>query len=140
MEVSEKEDTSSKRGQSKGVLIEEELEKQKARKASIRDGSGSGIMNGFGVRYITPYALALGAGNTIIGLISSLPSFIFLLIIYTLLSVAGSFCAPAWGSWMKDLLGEERLEHLEKRTRIATLVELVSMLFAGVILEHFKKT
>ncbi len=173
---------------------EEEILKEKSKKLSIQEGSGNGIMAGFGVRYITPYALAMGANNTIIGLLNSLPaligtlsqissskliekiprkkivffsaliqsimwlplilvgifyfffglssliSSILLLLIYTLIILAGSFYAPAWNSWMKDLLGENPSKYFGRRTKIITLVELIGMLIAGLILENFKKT
>jgi MFS family permease len=173
---------------------EEENLKEKSKILSIKEGSGLGVMNGFGVRYITPYALSLGANNTIIGLLSSLPSLlgtlsqiqssklvekisrkkivvfsaaiqaimwipliavgilyfffglssfassILLLVVYTLTILFGSFCNPAWNSWMKDLLGENPSVYFGRRTKIVTLVELICMLIAGVILEHFKRT
>ena len=58
-----------------------EIEKEKklkdeACKISIKEGSAYSISEGFGFRYITPYALALGANNTHIGLLSSIPSLI----------------------------------------------------------------
>lgn len=56
--------------------INESALKENSKKLSIQEGSGYGVMNGFGLRYITPYALALGASNTIIGLLSSLPPFL----------------------------------------------------------------
>ncbi|MFH1430896.1 MAG: MFS transporter [Nanoarchaeota archaeon] len=177
----------------KEKINESEL-KEKSKKLSIQEGSGYGVMNGFGLRYITPYALALGASNTIIGLLSSLPPFLgtlsqiqsskliekiqrkkivvysvalqalmwlplifigilyfffgvsslvsslLLLIVYSMLILAGSFCNPAWSSWMKDLAGNNPSEYFGKRTKIITLVELICMLFAGLILDHFKKT
>src|SRR3989338_7470990 len=49
---------------------------KESEKTSIREGSFFGVMEGFGVRYITPYALALGATNLIVGLISTLPGFL----------------------------------------------------------------
>jgi len=52
----------------------QELEKiRKAGRTSIKEGSAAAIMEGFGNRYITPYALTLGASNFFIGLISTLP-------------------------------------------------------------------
>ncbi|MBI2045705.1 MFS transporter [Candidatus Pacearchaeota archaeon] len=54
---------------------EEEL-KAKTRKISIKDGSAFGIMDGMGLRYITPYALRLGANNAQIGFLTSIPSLI----------------------------------------------------------------
>lgn len=177
--------------------IEKEREidfKEKSKILSIKEGAALNAMNGFGLKYITPYALAIGANNTIIGLLSSLPSLlgtlsqiksskiiekiprkkivvggaiiqaimwlplmlvgfcyfflgvssfissILLLIFYTLIILSGSFPVPAWSSWMKDLTGENPSKYFGKRTRILTLVELMSMLCAGLILEHFKKT
>ena len=52
---------------------EEEL-KAKARKISIREGSAFSVSSGFGMQNIAPYGLALGASNTQIGLLSSLPT------------------------------------------------------------------
>lgn len=50
--------------------------KQKAAKVSIVEGSACSVMDGFGSRYITPYAIALGMSNAFIGLLSSLPGVI----------------------------------------------------------------
>jgi len=47
--------------------------KEKARNISIKEGAASSLMDGFGNRFITPFALALNATNTQIGLLSSLP-------------------------------------------------------------------
>ncbi len=55
-------------------LQKEEEFKKKAREISIKEGSANGISEGFGSRYITPYALALGANNIYIGFLNSLPS------------------------------------------------------------------
>lgn len=54
--------------------FDEEKLKEKAREISIKEGSAYSISEGVGIRYITPYALALGASNIIIALLSSLPS------------------------------------------------------------------
>jgi len=176
-------------------IIEKESElKEKSKILSTKEGSGFSVMSGFGIRYLTPYALAMGASNTIIGLLSSLPSLlgtlsqirgskliekiprkkvviysvliqslmwlplmlvgvfyfffglssflssILLLLVYTLIILSGSFCVPAWSSWMKDLVGGNPSEYFGKRTRILTFVELICMLSAGLILEHFKRT
>ena len=51
----------------------EENLKKEARAISIREGSSYSFMDGFGLRFITPYALALGAGTTQIGVLSSVP-------------------------------------------------------------------
>ena len=46
--------------------------KEKTRKLSIKEGVFAGIMDGAGVRYITPYALAVGANNAQIGFLTSI--------------------------------------------------------------------
>lgn len=52
---------------------EEEKLKAKARSISIKEGSAYSVSEGFGLRNITPYALALGANNKHIGFLSSIP-------------------------------------------------------------------
>ncbi len=52
---------------------EEEL-KEKTRKICIKEGIAASVMSGAGGSYITPYALAIGANNTQIGLLTSIPS------------------------------------------------------------------
>ncbi len=47
---------------------------EKTKSLSIREGSAYSVSEGTGMRYITPYALQLGATNTHIGLLTSLPS------------------------------------------------------------------
>lgn len=47
---------------------------KKARKLSIKEGAASSASDGFGTRYITPYALAIGANDMHIGFLSSLPA------------------------------------------------------------------
>src|SRR3989338_3828470 len=56
-------------------LSEEEL-KKKASELSVKEGSFYSIMDGFGLKYITPFALALGASNKQIGFLTSLPTMI----------------------------------------------------------------
>jgi MFS family permease len=53
---------------------EEGVLKEKTKKMSIREGIASSVMSGAGNSYITPYALAIGANNTQIGFLSSIPS------------------------------------------------------------------
>lgn len=55
------------------ILFEDNLI-EKTKKISINEASAYSVMDGFGLRYITPYALAVGSNNTQIGLLSSLPS------------------------------------------------------------------
>jgi MFS family permease len=59
----------------KGELSKEEEQKliEKTKKLSILEGSAYSVMDGFGFRYVTPYALSVGANNTQISLLSSLP-------------------------------------------------------------------
>lgn len=52
---------------------EEAKLKAKACNISIKEGSAYSFMDGFGLRYITPYALKLGATNSHIGILSTLP-------------------------------------------------------------------
>ncbi len=49
------------------------MDKKKSLKNSIIDGAAYSAMTGFGNSYINPFAIALGASNTAISLLSSLP-------------------------------------------------------------------
>jgi len=53
---------------------EEEKLKEKARNISIKEGSWYAVMDGFGLRNVSPFAVAIGASNFQIGLLSSIPS------------------------------------------------------------------
>jgi MFS family permease len=46
--------------------------KTRTRKLSVKEGSAYSVMDGFGLRYISPYALYLGATNKQIGMLSSI--------------------------------------------------------------------
>lgn len=50
--------------------------REKGRKNSIGDGSFYGVMDGMGLRYVTPYALSLGVSNRLIGILEFLPTLI----------------------------------------------------------------
>ncbi|MEK6945171.1 MAG: MFS transporter [Nanoarchaeota archaeon] len=66
-----------KKGKQEDTTIskkEEERLIEKTKKISVREGSAYSMMEGFGSRYTTPFALAIGANNTQIGLLSSIPS------------------------------------------------------------------
>ena len=52
---------------------EEELA-EKTKKLSIKEGVAYSVMDGAGIRYLTPYALAIGASNAQIGFLTSIPS------------------------------------------------------------------
>lgn len=182
-------ETAEKEKEDEGQLI------AKSRAISIREGCAYSVSDGFGLRYITPYALALGASNKIIGLLTSIPSllgnfsqlntiklmakhprkklvvfgamaqaitwlllvlvgllyFVFhtnsvitptlLILVYSLLIIFGSMRAPAWNSWMKDLVPKEISgRYFGKRNRLCGLAALISMLVAGFILDYFKQT
>jgi MFS family permease len=46
---------------------------------------------------------------------------------------------PAWTSWMRDLVDEQRRgAYFSRRNRISNLVALLGIIFAGLILEYFK--
>ncbi|HOK23647.1 MAG TPA: MFS transporter [Candidatus Hydrothermia bacterium] len=175
--------------------MKEQDKVQKALKTSIKEGVAYSIMEGMGLRYITPYALLLGASNKIIGFLTSIPQIasaiiqlfslrilggkvsrkklsfwgallqaifwlpiisleffyfvlnkrgpmipIALIGFYTILVAAGSIFAPAWSSWMKDLVDEKtRGSYFGKRNRIVGFASLSSMVVAGYLLDVFKK-
>ena len=48
--------------------------KERTKKFSVREAVAGSVMDGSGSRYITPYALALGANNSQISLLTSIPS------------------------------------------------------------------
>jgi len=52
----------------------EEQLKAKARDISIKEANAYSLMDGFGLRYITPFANAIGVSNKYIGLLTSVPS------------------------------------------------------------------
>ena len=60
----------------KKEIIDEELLKEKTKNLSIKEGIHYSVMDGFGLRNISPYALALGADNHQIGLLTSIPSLV----------------------------------------------------------------
>ena len=166
--------------------------KAKSRKLSIYEGSAWSVMDGFGLRFIVPYALAMGASNRVIGLLNALPSlfgnlsmlgtlrlmrkwtrkricvtgvlvqallwliiigmgglyFVLeqrnaapawgLLLVYTVLIMAGALAGPAWTSWMKDLVNRDIGNYFGRRNRIAGTTGLICMLLASFFLDHMK--
>ena len=52
----------------------EEFLKEETKKFSVKEAAVASVMDGAGSRYITPFALALGASNSQIGLLTSFPS------------------------------------------------------------------
>jgi len=172
-------------------VIDDKEKREKTKKTSIKEGSFASTMEGFGTRYITPYAIALGASNFLIGLLASLPQLLgnlaqlpipglmkntsrkkllltsvflqaflwlpiliigfmyfyyhistilagdLLIIIYTLLIIAGSVSSPAWNSWMRDVVEEPSAEYFGKRNRITNFFLIFGMVVAGIILNIF---
>lgn len=55
---------------------EESLLIEETKKISIKEAGAYSIMDGFGVRYVTPYTIALGASNSAIAILSSVPGLI----------------------------------------------------------------
>src|SRR3989338_4029595 len=155
---------------------------------SIKDGCAHAAMLGFGEAYIAPFAIFLGMGGLVIGLLASLPLFLgsfaqvlsvyfldrhphrklmvvtpaalqaltwiplfflpliflrhqvlfligFSMIYYSL----ASFIAPAWNSWMGDLVSPTiRSGYFGHRDRLRTFFQLAGILIAGVSLNIAK--
>lgn len=172
-------------------MEEEKALKEEAKRNSIRDGSAYNVMDGMGLRYITPYALTFGFSNKLIGFLSVFPTlfgsllrisfsksyykakrkkivlpFIFiqaffwiplilvgifyfflgmkistasilLIAFYSIIVISGILAAPAWTSWMQDLVETNRGAYFGKRNRINGFVLLISMMAAGLILDYF---
>ncbi len=169
-----------------------ESERKKSRRISIVEGSFNAVTDGAGSRYISPFALALGANNSQIGLLTAIPNLVgnfsqifsswamerfsrkklmiwatliqsffwilvilsgalffilkidssvsvtFLIVIYTILLTLGSFYAPIWASWMKDLVDPDKSgKYFGTRNKITGFVALISMLAGGFILDRF---
>lgn len=69
-------------------------------------------------------------------------SALLVVIIYTLLVVAGSFAGPAWNSWMGAIAPpvEKRASFFGKRNKIIGTVSLLVGLLGSFILDYFEKT
>lgn len=64
---------------------------------------------------------------------------ILLVIFYTVYALFGNFAAPAWVSWMGDLIDpKEAGKFLGLRNKIGGITGLVSMIIGGIILDFFK--
>lgn len=57
-------------------MEKESVLKEQGKKNCIKDGVAYSIMDGAGLRFITPYALALGSSNKFIGFLTMFPSFL----------------------------------------------------------------
>ncbi|MDO8517398.1 MAG: MFS transporter [Nanoarchaeota archaeon] len=56
------------------AICDDALKREKTKKLSIKEGCAFSLMDGFGLRYISAYALALGANNNQIALLTSIPT------------------------------------------------------------------
>ncbi len=54
----------------------EEALKEESRRIGMKEAAAWSFMDGFGTRYIAPFAIALGASNKQIGLLNSIPSLV----------------------------------------------------------------
>jgi MFS family permease len=172
-----------------------ESKRKASRKISIIEGSFNSVTDGAGSRYISPFALALGANNSQIGLLTAIPNLVgnfsqilsswamerisrkklmvwstliqscfwllvilagilffifksgssfsvtFLIVIYTMLISLGSFYAPIWASWMKDLVDPDKSgKYFGTRNKVTGFIALISMLIGGFILDKFAGT
>jgi len=86
--------------------------KEKTMDISIKEGSASSVMSGFGDSYITPFALALNANNAQIGLLSSFPSLL----------------AP-----IAQIFGSRLMEKYPRRTLIVTGVTLHALMWLPIL-------
>jgi len=65
---------------------------------------------------------------------------ILLVIFYTVYALFGNFAAPAWVSWMGDIIDpKEAGKFLGLRNRIGGITALVSMILGGIVLDLFKQ-
>jgi MFS family permease len=55
-------------------MEKEQKLKEEAKRTSIKEGCAYNVMDGMGVRYITPYALSLGLSNSLIGFLAVFPT------------------------------------------------------------------
>lgn len=84
------------------TLTEEQTKKTK--KYSILDGSAWSVMYGFGEQYVVPFAIRLGATNSEIGILGTVPSFI--------------------GS-LSQLIGAKLIDTYKNRKKIVTLFVII---------------
>lgn len=67
-------------------------------------------------------------------------SSILLIVIYSSMVLVGAIAGPAWSSWMKDIVTENRGTYFANRNRIAGLVSFVFAIIGGFLLDYFKHT
>jgi len=65
---------------------------------------------------------------------------VFLILFYTLYAAFGNIAAPAWASWIGDLVPPKAIgKFFGKRNSIASVSTLIAMILGGLILDVFKK-
>ena len=59
-------------------MKEENVEEKKKKSLNLanKEAAAASVMVGFGDEYISPFAIALGASNMVVGLLTALPNFI----------------------------------------------------------------
>ncbi len=161
---------------------------RKSLKYSLKDGIFASVMMGMSENFMTPYALAMKATASMVGILASMPNLIgsliqiksatlaerfgsrktlisssvfiqallwlpiiaiyyisaanqvvWLIIVYTLFVAVGTLGFPAWSSLMADHVpATERGKVFGRRNRIFGIVNISSMLLAGIALHVFK--
>lgn len=171
-------------------MKEENVEEKKKKSLNLanKEAAAASVMVGFGDEYISPFAIALGASNMVVGLLTALPNFIaplfqlyslkllkvvnrkklvmygvllhalmwipillipfifkdigiYLIVPFIVLyAIFGNFGAPAWVSWMGDLVNKEKSGvYFGNRNRIAGITTLISTFIAAYILDLFNR-
>jgi MFS family permease len=83
--------------------------------------------------------LLVGLSYFFLGL-SLFYSSLFLIICYSIIIISGVIAAPAWTSWMQDLVEDNRGEYFGRRSRTIGFVVILSTIMAGFILDYFSKS
>jgi len=66
---------------------------------------------------------------------------LLLVIYYTIYAALGNFAAPAWSSWIGDLVTQKETgRFFGRRNSIGSAISLITMIIAGLILDFVKKT
>ncbi|MFH1133086.1 MAG: MFS transporter [Nanoarchaeota archaeon] len=63
-----------------------------------------------------------------------------LILVYSLLIIAGTYFSPVWSSWMKDLLPSTVGKYFGRRNKVCGATMLSSLLLAGFFIDLFKGT
>jgi MFS family permease len=168
--------------------IQEKIKKSKS--FSLKDSAAVNATAGFGDTFISPYMIAMGAQNSQIAALTSVPNLIaplaqlftskfmekysrrkifgisiliqclmwipiilvsllflknikvapiLVVIFWTIYCGFANFAAPAWSSWIGDLVKKEEAgRFFGLRNKIGGICALISMLIAGLILDKFQ--